>query len=177
MTGQIGQVALLRQILQDSLLWLRAQAGARLNIDGVELEFLYPPGGQRTGIDVPPNELSLVFRLRYGAFHMLFTGDVPGSVEDRLSRQDPPSLRAQVLKVSHHGSASSTSRAFLDIVAPQLAIISVGRGNRYGHPSHHTLRRLALLDIPVRRTDRDGTVMVEAWPDGSWSVRSAAEGY
>ncbi|HSG82790.1 MAG TPA: MBL fold metallo-hydrolase, partial [Gemmatimonadota bacterium] len=74
-------------------------------------------------------------------------------------------------------SASSTSRNFLAAVNPELAVISVGRGNRYGHPSVHTLRRLALSGVPTRRTDRDGTVAIEARADGSWTARSAAEGF
>ena len=136
-TGQVGQLAVLRQILADSLLWLRAAAGSGLHVDGVELTFLHPPDDVGAKGPPKPNELSLVFSLRYGEFNMLFTGDVPGDVEDRLSRMDSVAVRAQILKVSHHGSASSTSRRFLNAVRPQLAVISVGRGNRYGHPSPH----------------------------------------
>ncbi len=176
-TGQIGQVAVLRQILTDSLLWLKAAAGSALHVDGLELTFLHPPDDIGASGVPEPNELSLVFALRYGEFRMLFTGDVPGAVEDRLSRIDSVAVRAQILKVSHHGSASSTSRLFLDAVRPQLAVISVGRANRYGHPSSHTLRRLMLHGIPVRRTDRDGTVVIEARADGSWRARTAAEGF
>ncbi len=105
---------------------------------------------------------------------MLFTGDAPGEVEDRLSRERSAELRAQVLKVAHHGSASSTSSAFLASVDPQLAIISVGHGNRYGHPSPYVLRRLRARDIEVRRSDRDGTLMIEAHRDGSWRLEAAA---
>lgn len=108
---------------------------------------------------------------------MLFTGDVSGAVEDRLSQEHGERLRVQVLKVSHHGSASSTSRRFLRTVRPELAVISVGRGNRYRHPSPLVLWRLAGEGAEVRRTDRDGTIVIEARPDGSWKVRTAAEGF
>ena len=176
-TGQIGQIAVLRSLARDTSTWFRADAGDRLSIDGVTLTFLHPPGDLGAGGPPEPNELSLVFRLDYGEFRMLFAGDVPGAVEDRLSFEDSMAIRVQVLKVSHHGSATSTSRRFLSVVRPELAIISVGRGNTYGHPSPHTLGRLAVAGIPTRRTDRDGTVVIEAEFDGNWQVRSAAEGF
>jgi competence protein ComEC len=176
-TGQFGQVALLRKLAVDSIPWLRADAGDRLLVDGVELSFLHPPGRIEPGAPLEPNEISLVLALRYGDFHMVFTGDIPASIEERLAREHGAELKSQVLKVAHHGSATSTSRSFLSSVDPELAVISVGRGNRYGHPSRHVVRRLALSGVELRRTDRDGTVVIEAERDGSWRVRSAAEGF
>ncbi|NIR46155.1 MAG: DNA internalization-related competence protein ComEC/Rec2 [Gemmatimonadetes bacterium] len=176
-TGQIGQLEVLKQVVADSLAWLRADAGDTLRVDGVVLAFLHPDLEDDADELAKPNAWSLVFSLEYGAFRMMFTGDVPGAIEDRLAHADSSAVRVQVLKVSHHGSASSTSRRFLRIVHPELALISVGRGNTYGHPSEHTLRRLALQGVTVRRTDRDGTVIVEARSDGTWRARTAAEGY
>jgi competence protein ComEC len=175
-TGQVGQVAVLRWLVERDKPWVLARAGSRLIMDEVELLFLHP--GDEYGSEMPPpNELSLVFLLTYGEFRMLFTGDVSGSIENRLGREYGEQLRVQVLKVSHHGSATSTSRSFLETVQPELAVISVGRGNRYGHPSLTVLWRLARDGAEVRRTDRDGTVVIEAWPDGAWEVRTAAEGF
>ena len=94
-----------------------------------------------------------------------------------MSLEYGEALEAEVLKIAHHGSASSTTSRFLASVQPELAVISAGRGNRYGHPSPHVLRRLEARGILVRRTDRDGTLVIEAKRDGSWRVRSAAEGY
>ncbi len=173
-TGQVGELALLRSIANGSSRWLHAGAGDTLRVDGVDLLFQHP------GAIVPENEgatnaYSLVFRLQYGSFRMLFTGDVAGDVEDRLSVESADELRAQVLKVSHHGSASSTSRLFLSRVQPELAVISVGRSNLYGHPSPRLLLRLAARGIETRRTDRQGTLVIEAWKDGSWRLSSAAE--
>ncbi len=175
-TGQAGQIAVLEKLASDSIEWIRASDESRLTLDGVELVFLHPGDLGRVAELDEPNALSLVFRLEYGRFAMLFTGDVPGSVEDELSRTDGASVRAQILKVSHHGSASSTSERFLDAVQPELAVISVGRGNRYGHPAERVLRRLAARGVAVRRTDREGTLVIEARPDGTWRVRSTAEG-
>jgi len=114
------------------------------------------------------NEQSLVFRLRYGAFSMLFCADAGFEAEQlMLARQYE--LRSSVLKVGHHGSRFSTSQEFLDRVHPALALISAGKGNRFGLPSKQTTELLAAKGVPVFRTDRDGTV--ELVTDGiSWSV-------
>jgi competence protein ComEC len=146
-----------------------------LSVDDVKLIFLHP-GRVELDEKQASNAYSLVFRLDYGEFRMLFTGDAPGPIEDRLSDLDADAVRAQVLKVSHHGSGSSTSRHFLASVQPELAVISVGRRNLYGHPSPRVLLRLAARRIPTRRTDREGTLVIDAWQDGAWRVRSAADG-
>ena len=175
-TGQTGQIAVLQWLSRNSRPWIHASAGSRLSVDDVDLVFLHP--SDMTAADPSaPNDLSLVFVLEYGEFRMLFAGDVSEEVEERLSREYGEEIQAQVLKVAHHGSATSTSQRFLTTVQPELAVISVGRGNRYGHPSPRVLWRLATLGVPVRRTDRDGTLVIEAKRDGSWRVRSAAEGF
>jgi competence protein ComEC len=176
-TGQVGQVALLEALAGRPDVWFRATAGARLSLDGVELSFAYPPATLSGDAALAPNLLSLVFQLRFGQFRMLFTGDVLGSVEDSLARADSSAVRVDVLKVAHHGSATSTSSRFLDVARPQLAVISAGRGNVYGHPSPQVLWRLAAHGVPARRTDRDGTVVIEAERGGAWRVSSAAEGF
>ncbi len=176
-TGQVGQLAVLRWLAKNGMAWTLAGAGARLSLDEVELRFLHPDAGQLEAGSEAPNENSIVFLLEFGEFRMLFTGDAPGKVEDRLSQESGEELRAQVLKVAHHGSASSTSRFLLRTVQPELAVISVGRGNVYGHPSPFVLGRLGERGIELRRTDRDGTVVIEARRDGTWRARSAAEGY
>jgi competence protein ComEC len=174
-TGQGGQLDILRWLADHGGGWLAADAGDTLSVDDVRLIFLHP------GRVVPENReasnaYSLVFRLEYGSFRMLFTGDAPGRIEDRLADEDADAVRAQILKVSHHGSGSSTSRYFLASVQPELAVISVGRHNLYGHPSPRLLLRLAARGIPARRTDREGTLVIQAWQDGDWVARSAAEG-
>jgi competence protein ComEC len=176
-TGQSGQIAVLRWLKEQSAAWHKATEGSRIAVDGVELAFLHPDSVLLQSDAAGPNDFSLVFLLTYGEFTMLFTGDVSGEVEDRLSLEYGEALQAEVLKIAHHGSNSSTTSLFLAAVQPELAVISVGRGNRYGHPSPRVLRRLEARGIPVRRTDRDGTLVIEAKRDGSWRVRSAADGY
>jgi competence protein ComEC len=81
-------------------------------------------------------------------------------------------VRAEVLKVGHHGSAGSTSDNWLDRVRPRIAVISCGAHNQFGHPSGATLDRLKAHGVQVYRTDRDGAVTLELQPLG-WVVRTA----
>lgn len=109
--------------------------------------------------DRGPNDNSLVFRIRYGDRAVLFVGDAERAEEDGLLRE-PERLRADVLKVGHHGSRTSSSPAMLEAVAPSVAVISCGVRNRFGHPHATTLLTLAKAAARVWRTDRDGTVTV-----------------
>ena len=146
--------------------WTAARSGRTLRVDGVTLELLWPDESELDAA-VEANEISAVVRLRYGGFTALFTGDVSAPVEERLAARHGDSLRAQLLKAGHHGSRTSTSAALLDVVRPELVVVSAGRGNRYGHPAPEVLRRLAGRQIPVARTDRDGTVSVLVTGDGN----------
>ena len=104
------------------------------------------------------NDTGIVELLRFPGWRALLTADIGLSAEDDLrSRAD---IRADVLKIGHHGSKYSTSAAFLDAVAPRAALISVGARNRYGHPTPETLERLASADVQVFRTDQDGAIRV-----------------
>ena len=89
----------------------------------------------------------------------LFTGDIHADAEALLAREKK-GLACDVLKVPHHGSRSSSTGAFVSAVRPQAAIISVGKGNRYRHPSEDVIARYERVGTSVYRTDRDGAVMV-----------------
>lgn len=139
---------------------------------GVSLQVLSPhitvPRSEPVAGDMGMNEDSLVFRLVYRSFSMLFTADAGFPAEDRMLGDDA-NLKATVLKVGHHGSRYSTSEAFLDRVAPRLALISAGRGNSFGLPASRTLALLARRRIQTYRTDQDGTI--ELTSDGTaWNV-------
>lgn len=107
------------------------------------------------------NNTSLVLTVSYGANEFLFTGDMETLAEADLL-ESGADLKADVLKVGHHGSDTSTSYRFLYEIAPAHAIISVGEGNKYGHPSEQTLSRLQDADVTVYRTDRLGTVIAHS---------------
>ncbi len=141
-------------------------AGERIELgSGRYLEAIYPFEDVRGRI--PPkakkdasggtNDWSVVTRLVCGGDVALMTGDISSAVEARLVASGT-SVAATVLKVAHHGSAHSSSEAFLDAVRPEEAVISSGAGNRYGHPTVRVLKALETRNIAVRRTDREGDV-------------------
>lgn len=108
------------------------------------------------------NDNSFVLRIRYGTRSFLFAGDAEHAEEtDLVARVGVGGgLRADVLKVGHHGSRTSTTPAFLEAVHPSLAVISCGVRNRFGHPSAMTLETLQAARVPVLRTDRVGSIVV-----------------
>jgi competence protein ComEC len=127
--------------------------------DGVRIEFIGPslPLIANTRNDI--NENSLAFVLRYATFCMVFTGDAGATAEQRFLHQGVD-LHCQVLKVGHHGSAYSSTPAFLAAVHPQYALISVGRHNLFGHPSPSTIAALHEVGTLILRTDQDGAITV-----------------
>jgi competence protein ComEC len=111
---------------------------------------------QNISSNTDTNDTSLVIRVTAGATRALFTGDIGPKVEAALA---PVVGRADILKVSHHGSKFSTSESFLEAVRPLVAGIEVGENN-YGHPAPETLARLVAAGAQVFRTDRNSTVEV-----------------
>lgn len=107
------------------------------------------------------NNWSAVLALAYDEVTFLFEGDAEKEAEEAMTLSSSVQLPdADVLKVAHHGSSSSTTQAFLELVSPEIAIISVGAGNSYGHPAQTTLDRLAAAGAKVFRTDKHGTITV-----------------
>ena len=145
--------------------FIAAKKNWRFDLDsGIRLEAFNPRGDGRWITDVREggsveNANSVVLRLSYGNFAMLFTGDAEAETEAALVKENFP-LRAQVLKIGHHGSRYATSDNFLSAVAPSTAIISCGTGNRYGHPSQPTLDRLKRANVQVHRTDLSGEITI-----------------
>jgi competence protein ComEC len=139
---------------------IRLVAGKTIDLpqDAV-LETLWPPARMPTGMNRDVNNESLVLRLTCKGKSLLFTGDIEKTVEDTLVAADVD-IKADVLKVPHHGSKSSSSTGFLLAVSPQTAILSVGRDNTYGHPSPAVLQRLKAVGAAIRRTDREGDIRV-----------------
>ena len=146
---------------------LQAVEGQRLLLDrGVLLEVIYPPAALLTGTTSDVNNASVVMRLTYGETSFLFTGDIHWDVESYILRRGLP-LRSNVLKVAHQGSRTSSLPAFVREASPQVAVISVGADNSFGHPHPETLDTLGAL-LPADRvltTARNGTI--EFTSDGS----------
>lgn len=140
--------------------WRRVHPGDTTRIDGVLLRFLAPDSSWAAGLQ-DANLASTILRVEYGRVAFLLVGDAEHEEEEWLLQHTPVEwLRADVLKVGHHGSRTSSGPAFLDAVAPRLALVSVGRGNSYGHPSPDVLLEFAGRAIPVLRTDVAGTTVV-----------------
>jgi competence protein ComEC len=139
--------------------WHRVHPGDSIRIDGVSVSFLAPDSAWTVGLK-DPNLASTIAVVRYGMVRFLLVGDAERAEEDWLLAQHRDELRAQVLKVGHHGSSTSSSDAFLDAVHPDVAVISVGAGNKYGHPSNDVLHALSRVGAEVLRTDEAGTVIV-----------------
>lgn len=153
--------------------WRLARAGDTLSIDGVRLTVLAPDSA--TAVNAGgANEASVVLAAEFRGVRVLLTGDAERAEEAALVRQFSERLPAHILKVGHHGSATSSTPAFLDVVRPRVALVSVGAGNRYGHPSREVLRALHSRGAHVARTDDDGTVVVTT--DGASIVLATEEG-
>jgi competence protein ComEC len=133
-------------------------AGEHFEIDGVRVEVLWPP--KATGAEVTSgNDDSVVLRLVYGSVSMLFAGDIERAAEDSLVASGVD-LRADVLKVPHHGSRTSSTEGFVNAVNPRYAVISVGERSRFGHPHPPVVERYRARNIRLLQTGRQGTVTV-----------------
>jgi competence protein ComEC len=144
-----------------------ALAGSDMDITGADGRFsirlLYPAEQPAT---TDRNAASMVLRLEYGDFSMLFTGDLGSDGERRLVEDAAGSLRCSVLKVAHHGSRYSSGEDFLSAAKPQYAMISCGEGNSYGHPHTETLERLEDLGIDYGVTAFGGEIDITSNGNG-----------
>ncbi|AMX82834.1 competence protein ComEC [Geobacillus subterraneus] len=129
-----------------------ASRGERWEEGGITFAVIHPEAGSQDD-----NNGSLVLFARLGGLDWLFAGDIEKEAE-RAIIGIYPQLRADVLKVAHHGSRTSTTEPFLQAVKPRAAIISVGRFNRYGHPSPDVLERLKQQGVLIWRTDENGAI-------------------
>ncbi|HEX3048875.1 MAG TPA: ComEC/Rec2 family competence protein [Bacillota bacterium] len=133
-----------------------ARAGVKVALDsGVKAEFLAPNSEKYD----EANEYSAVLKLTYGKTSFLLAGDAE-KVSEREMLEKGYDLHANLLKVGHHGSGGATKAKFLEAVAPQYAVICVGKNNDYKHPHAQTLNRLKKLNVQVYRTDQLGTIVV-----------------
>jgi competence protein ComEC len=152
-------------LAQSGAQYEKAQAGKTYDIGGgarltvlAPIEPLFTKDQVKTGGNLA-NANSIVMRLDYGDFSMLLPGDAEEQTEHRMLTKDL-NLRAKVLKIAHHGSKYATTQEFLARVKPDVAIISCGDWNRYGHPSQVVLDRLRAADVKLYRTDLQGEITI-----------------
>jgi competence protein ComEC len=150
----------LRSVMEGTrTVWRRVRPGDSLRVDEVTLHFLAPDSAWAAGLK-DPNDASTVVLARSGGVRFLLTGDAEMAEEEWLLEHSSDEIRADVLKVGHHGSRTSSHPRFVAAVSPRLAIISVGAINGYGHPDPETLATFEDQGAEVLRTDRDGTVII-----------------
>ncbi|MHB1651781.1 MAG: ComEC/Rec2 family competence protein [Desulfitobacteriaceae bacterium] len=135
-----------------------AKAGLKIDLGSEVMAQLVAPNS--SGYE-DLNDYSAVLRLTYGHNTFLFEGDAQTLSEHEMISAGYD-LKADVLKVGHHGSHTSTSPGFLAKVQPQYAVISVGKNNSYGHPASNTLAKLQKAGVKVYRTDESGTIVAES---------------
>ncbi len=135
--------------------------GETFDWDGVHGEVLWPEAAPEEIAPSAKNDDSLVLRLAFGKRVVLLSGDIEKESERQiLAETNGDSLHADVLKVGHHGSRNSTMPEFLEKVHPQVALISAGTENPYGHPSPEVLERLGEAGVRILRTDKNGAIHV-----------------
>ena len=133
-----------------------AKAGVNITTSGIiKIDILAP----FTDSDSNLNNVSAVVKITYGETVMLFTGDAEHVIENQLLKSG---IDADVLKVGHHGAGSASSKSFIKEVSPEVAVISVGEGNSYGHPHADTLAILNEVGAKIYRTDEQDTIVVTA---------------
>lgn len=128
--------------------------------NGLRLDVLWPPPVYLGKSRDDTNNTSVTVKVIYGEDSLLLTGDMEEKQEREMLAANID-LNADILKVAHHGSKTSTSTGFLLAVSPDLAVISAGRNNRYGHPHAVVLRRLEHFGVPIRRTDQEGAIELQ----------------
>ena len=175
--GSAGNSSLFGEYIHlvDSLEVTRTILRAGTAIGGfgdVRLYALHPSGDfvpVDSGEGINLNNQSIVVKLVYGASTVLFSGDAEREAEERMRNQYGDFLRCDVLKTGHHGSITSSTLNYIQVVRPATAIVSVGVKNKFHHPSRVVLTRLAQTGAKYYRTDESGAIVLES--DGSaWSV-------
>ena len=132
------------------------KGGDTFNFGDLYFEFLAPNATDYTDL----NDWSLVTKVTYGSTSMILTGDAEAHSEEQiLEKYSSSQLDCDILKSGHHGSSSSSSEAFLDAIDAEIAVISCGTGNKYGHPNQPVLDRYEERGMTVHRTDLEGTIV------------------
>lgn len=147
---------------------IQVEAGDIIKVDkDVYFEILWPQTEQ-TITENALNNNSIVAKLKYREFSMLFTGDIEEIAEKAILKEYKNSniLKSTILKVAHHGSNTSSTEEFLKMVMPQISIIGAGPNNKFGHPSGEIIKRLESYGTDIYRTDLHGEITIKINKNG-----------
>jgi len=153
-----GDNAIVRERLERGESAQQCRAGQRWRWDGVDFAFLHPVEANYVNPKLKANDLSCVVRISNAAGSALLTGDIEARTEADLIRRDAALLRSDLLIVPHHGSRTSSTTAFIEAVAPRVAVFTPGYRNRFGHPRPEVVARYVDSGIRTYRTDYDGAL-------------------
>ena len=135
-----------------------------------EFKILFPTS--RLLSENPLNNNSIVAQFNYNNFKMLFTGDIEKLAEQQILKTEKAEIRADILKVAHHGSKTSSIPEFIKAVGPKIALIGVGKNNTFGHPNQQTIKNLENIKCRIYRTDLQGEIIIKIDQKGSMNVKS-----
>ncbi len=157
------------EIQKQGILDKKVVAGEKKNFGDVKIEILYPLSSFENKTIDNLNNASIVNRLDFKNFSVLFTGDAEKEIQQKLLDEN---IFIDILKAAHHGSENGLLEEFLKVVRPAVAVIEVGAKNTYGHPSQSTISLLEKYAVRIFRTDQNGTVEIDS--DGqAYSTKSA----
>lgn len=135
-----------------------------------EFKILFPPS--RLLSENPLNNNSIVAQFNYNNLKMLFTGDIEKLAEQQILKTEKAEIRADILKVAHHGSKTSSIPEFIKAVRPKIALIGVGKNNTFGHPNQQTIKNLENIKCRIYRTDLQGEIIIKIDQKGRMNVKS-----
>ena len=163
------------KIAKDKKINIRVvEAGEKITIEkNLYIDILWPINREKMVIQNAINNNSLVFKLRYINFSMLFTGDIEEIAEKEILdkyKENTEFLKSTILKVAHHGSKTSSTKEFINIVKPKYAVIGVGKDNKFGHPSNVTIENLKTINTEIYRTDEMGEISINVNIKGNINI-------
>lgn len=136
------------------------RSGDEIRIKDLAFKILHPKSKENQISENPLNNNAIVCMVKYKNRRILFTGDIEKVAENEMVKEYTNGLKADILKVGHHGSKTSTTKEFLDLINPSVALIGVGQNNKFGHPNEDVIKRLEEKNIQIYRTDKMGEISV-----------------
>ena len=148
------------------------RSGDEIRIKDLAFKILHPKSKENQISENPLNNNAIVCMVKYKNRRILFTGDIEKVAENEMVKEYTNGLKADILKVGHHGSKTSTTKEFLDLINPSVALIGVGQNNKFGHPNEDVIKRLEEKNIQIYRTDEMGEISVVIDKNGKIKINT-----